>query len=405
MIQMLTCNKQDKNFEGHDMVINTFHDAQSLDEFEINIVNLNDSTVWRNRANDKEKVDIRNDLISLSSMIQNSSSTRIIIAFPQNLNYKYYYYGNSYGKSCELKNMLLSMTKNILPVLYYPFSGLLLHYENTRTKIGSKEVEASFHFHSNDTALLTSVKSNKATAIEWHGMILTTLDLKDYNDIIAFLSAINFLEKKEAVPEWAKEIKMFDDHEQSSVIEANRMTIRQAEENIEKAQEALDKNNEYKSILYTKGDELVKVVFEIIEQMFGCDLSSFEDKYDEDFLFQSDGFTFIGEIKGVTPNVKNDNISQVDRHYQNYLEEHEEEEGRVKALLIMNHQKNKPLEEREPVHERQVALAERNGSLIIETPVLLKLFEKYRFGELTREKWLETVEKKAGLLHIEDVNF
>jgi len=39
----------------------------------------------------------------------------------------------------------------------------------------------------------------------------------------------------------------------------------------------LDKNNEYKSILYTQGDELVKVVFEIIEQMFGCDLSNFEE--------------------------------------------------------------------------------------------------------------------------------
>ena len=113
--------------------------------------------------------------------------------------------------------------------------------------------------------------------------------------------------------------------------------------------------------------------------------------------------TFIGEIKGVTPNVKNDNISQIDRHCQNYVEDHEEEDGRIKGLLIINHQRNKPLQEREAVHERQVSLAERYEVLIIETPVLLKLFEKYRFGELSREKWLETVKGATGLLRMEDM--
>lgn len=402
MIQMLTCNKRNENFEGRDMVINTFHDAQSLDEFEINIVNLNSEVIWRNVNNNKETINDRKDFISLSSMIRNSSTTKIIIVFPQNLNFNYYYYGERYNKACELKDMLEFMINNILPSLYYSLGSLSLYYENTKTKIGPKEIDASFYYHNYNTTLLTSVKSNKATAIEWHGIILTTLNLKNYDDTMAFLSAINLLEKKEAIPEWVKEIKMFDDIAQSSIIEANRLAIREAKGNIVKAQEVLDKNNEYKSILYTHGDELVKVVFEIIEQMFGCDLSNFEDKYNEDFLFQAGGFTFIGEIKGVTPNVKNDNISQIDRHCQNYVEEHEEEDGKIKGLLIINHQRNKPLQEREPVHERQVSLAERYGVLIIETPVLLKLFEKYRLGGLSREKWLETVKGATGLLHIEE---
>lgn len=403
MIQMLTYGKGAKNFEGKDMVINTFHDAQSLDEFEINIINLNSSLVWKNTDNGKNKINAENDLRSLSSMIRNSMKTQIIIMFPQNMDFEYYYYGGRYTRSCELKDMLMTMVKEILPVLHSPLRDLQLYYENTKTKIGLKEIEASFHFYDDEETLLKSIKSNKATTIKRGEMILTTLNLKDYDDTMEFLSAINLLNKNEEIPQWAEAIKMFDDNAQSAIIEANRLAIQEAEENIEKAQNVLDKNNEYKSIIYTKGDELVKVVFEIIEQMFGCDLSGFEDKYDEDFLFQAGGFTFIGEIKGVTPNVKNDNISQLDRHYQNYLEEHEEEEGKVKALLIMNHQKNKPLQEREPVHERQINLAERNGSLIIETPVLLKLFEKYRSGELNREKWLETVKGNTGLLHMEDI--
>lgn len=400
MIQMLTCTKKNENFEGRDMVINTFHDAQSLDEFEINIINLNSEVIWRNTRDNKETVNIEKDLISLSSMMENSLTTQIVVLFPQNIDFNYHYFNGRYNKTCELKNMLGPVRISILPLLYYPLSSLSLYYENTKTRIGSKEIEASFHFYNYDSTLLTSVKSNKATAIEWHGPILTTLNLKDYNDIMGFLSAVNLLRRKEAIPEWAKEIKMFDDNSQAAVIEANRLAIQEAEGNIEKAQEVLDKNNEYKSILYTQGDELVKVVFDIIEQMFGCDLSNFEDKNNEDFLFQAGGFTFIGEIKGVTPNVKNDNISQIDRHCQNYVEEHEEEDGKIKGLLIINHQRNKPLQDREPVHERQVDLAQRYGVLIIETPVLLKLFEKYRLGELNREKWLETVKGATGLLRI-----
>lgn len=66
MIQMLTCNKRNENFEGRDMVINTFHDAQSLDEFEINIVNLNSEVIWRNTRDNKRTVNIEEDLISLN---------------------------------------------------------------------------------------------------------------------------------------------------------------------------------------------------------------------------------------------------------------------------------------------------------------------------------------------------
>lgn len=403
MIQMLTYGKGAKNFEGQDMVINTFHDAQSLDEFEINIINLNSSLVWKNTDNGKNKINAENDLRSLSSMIRNCMKTQIIIMFPRNMDFEYYYYGGRYTRSCELKDMLMTTVKEILPVLHSPLRGLELYYENTKTKIGLKEIEASFHFYDHEETLLKSIKSNKATTIKWREMILTTLNLKDYDDTIAFLSTINLLSQKEAIPEWAKTIKMFDDNIQSSIIEANRLAIQEAEENIGKAQDVLDKNNEYKSILYTQGDELVKVVFEIIEQMFGCDLSNFEDKYDEDFLFQAGGFTFIGEIKGVTPNVKNDNISQIDRHCQNYVEDHEEEDGRIKGLLIINHQRNKPLQEREPVHERQISLAERYEVLIIETPVLLKVFEKYCSGGLSREKWLKTVKENTGLLHVEDI--
>lgn len=146
---------------------------------------------------------------------------------------------------------------------------------------------------------------------------------------------------------------------------------------------------------------MVNIVFEILENMLGCDLSQFEDKKNEDFLFEQDGYVFIGEIKGVNHNVKSDNVAQLERHYQGYLEEHENRsEDNVKAILIMNHQKNKPIETREQVHERQINLAKRNGSLIIETITLLRMFERYWKGDMSRENCLELFKMKEGLLQI-----
>ena len=72
--------------------------------------------------------------------------------------------------------------------------------------------------------------------------------------------------------------------------------------------------------------------------------------------------------------VANKNVSQLDVHVQSYLDKLQEEgkEENVKGLLIVNHQRNKPLKDRQEVHEHQRNLVTRNGSLIIETQTLLK---------------------------------
>ena len=63
----------------------------------------------------------------------------------------------------------------------------------------------------------------------------------------------------------------------------------------------------------------------------------------------------------------------------------------------MNHQKNKPVIERENVHEQQINLAKRNGSLIIESYILLKMYDKYTKNELTREECINMFQEE-GLL-------
>lgn len=400
MIQVITNNSK---YSGDGMVTNPINAPRSLDEYEINIVDLNDDVIWKNQKSDYSSIRGIKDFQSISKMIQYSKKTTILILLPQNVKFLYWEIRGKYEQSIFLKDML-SYLKDILSNLYSLFQGVNLVYENTSTKLIHKMVDAAFFFYftSDKKILLCSEGSNKPTAIMLGDHIIaSTLQINEYSEMMELLTVLGLIQTKQDVPLWLEEVRMFDDNKQFGIIEENNRSIEIAKQNISTAIGKIDKNREYKSILYTNGDELVKVVFEILENMLGCDLSQFVDKKAEDFLFEIGDTVFIGEIKGVNHNVKSENVSQLDVHYQSYLEEHtDKKEEKIKAILIINHQKNKPLEIREPVHEKQIQLACRNGSLIIETITLLKLFEQYLSQNISREDCIRLLCAQKGLLNI-----
>ena len=124
----------------------------------------------------------------------------------------------------------------------------------------------------------------------------------------------------------------------------------------------------------------------------------------EDFRIEKDNVVFIGEIKGINTNVKNENISQLEIHYQSYLDEIADklQPTNVHAILIINPLRNRRVEDRDPVSEQQINLARRNGSLIIETKTLLKVFELFLNDKLSSEECVEVFANKTGILKIED---
>lgn len=410
MIQIITYTGNNERYKGTLVEQYSFHDIRSLDEYDINIIDLSDSGMWRNVNSNKTLVDCIDDLKSISTMITNSQKAKIIILFPQNIKYHYCYAYHkcndfkSYGYVEELKNMLNEVTKYILSKLYQPISSVELVYENTKSKIGSKEYAASFYFGNDSSVLLKSVRSDKATVIKRNKVVLSTLEIKNYSDLISFLQEIHLLDEKQSVPEWMSQIKMFDDNVLENIISENENQIQLAKDNIDKANQVLESNDRLKSVLYTSGTELVTVVFEILEEMLGCDLSSFIDEMEADFIFEINNLVFVGEIKGVNHNVKNENVSQLDVHYQGYLDKYEDiNPDNVVALLIMNHQKNKSITEREQIKDTQINLAKRNGSLIIETYTLLKLLENYRNKSISREQIIQLLADSKGCLCLEGI--
>lgn len=403
MIQILRYRKKDEKYTGRNLEVNSIHDAKSLDDFDINIIDLNDADMWECKASSPGTIDSIADIKSMSTMIANSKKTTIVVLLPQNLRYRFSYTTplhekGRYLRSYELKDVIDLVLRKVVETLLNKTFATEILYENTETKIGNMNIKAAFYFNNaNDTALIKST-SGKNVVRKYKNTIATTLYLENYEQINEFLKEMGLISEKQEIPKWMEEVQMFDDVQQIDLIRENREKIQKAEQEINKARKVMDQNSRYKSILYTTGDRLVEVVLEILGQLLNHDFSQFEDKKNEDFLAEIGSDVFIGEIKGVNHNVKSENISQLDVHYQGYLDNNEKQPENVYALLIMNHQKNKPIADREPVHERQVALAVRNGSLIIDTYMLLKLYEKFKRNEISSEECKDILKNNIGIL-------
>lgn len=372
---------------------------RALDDFDINIIDLNDEYLWRNNDKNNIKSDYDSDYISISKMIKNCTKSTIIILLPENFCFKYYLSSTGkYYNSIMLKDMIPNM-KSIVEKLVYEINIVNIEYENTITTVKGISVESAFCFYGEvDKGVTYSDKSNKITTILSRGIYISTLCLDNEEKILAFLDEIGLIKNKSDVPEWFAELDYFDDADRKSEILDIDTQIRQLQEQREIAFNVLEDNNRYKSILYTTGDELVEVVLDILEEMLGCDLSDFVDEKKEDFLFELEGKTYIGEIKGVNTNVKSEYISQLDVHVNGYLDDNSDKTlDDVVAVLVINDQKKKPMQEREPVHENQVKLAKRNGSLIIQTKILLEILSDYRDGKIDRQGVIKLLSKKGIL--------
>lgn len=406
-IQVISCAKR----ESDSVLYSTFSAPRSLDEFDINIINLGDEQLWyEGSMNNPATLNEIENLHAIGQMVIHSSKTTILYVFPQDIEY---HFAESYSlknginipnySGARWRDQLKQTQEKVFPKVIDGFK-VNLAYENTKTTISDESYCAAFYFLETVENITISDFSNKPTTIKVNDRIfLTTLDvLTEEQKLLYFIRNVVFPVKKDEKPDWMNEISFFDDKEQQAIIEENNNQIKNATRNIEISNKKLQTNNRYKSILYTTGDELVEVVFDMISQMLDYDLSTFIDEKKEDFLIRKDTYTIIGEIKGVSTNVKSEHIAQIDTHYHGYMDQLNDEgrEENVKQILIINPLRKTPLNEREEIHETQIRLAERNGCLIVETKTLLKMFECFLSTELTVSDCEKIFTTKTGLLFL-----
>lgn len=402
--------------EGIDScVISKISDPRSLDEFMVNIIDLNSKSLWKYSGSDGSSIDSFQDIANLAKMIKDTKKSKTLILLPQNIMYRYdYRYIRAgmynFAESKELKNHFSVIEKTINKLA--PFFQTVckdLIFENTITSIEKVEYKAAFHFaFSVGQNIITKSKdSEKTTTLEVsNNLIITTLEVLESEDsLYTFLSKCKLMEDEETYPQWLLEHSILNDAELNDIIQEKNKAIEDAQSCIAETNEKLKANLEYKSILFTQDNSLVKVVFKILEEILDVDLSTFKDERKEDFhILINEDFEFIGEIKGKKANISNDNLHQLDGHYLSRLEKLSEQgqSKTIKALLIINRFREKPISERSEIHGDQLKIAIRNNALIIETATLLHIYERFVLGELDAEKCRGIFKEKIGLLTKED---
>lgn len=368
-----------------DITLSNFNNFHSLDSFNYNFISLNMSQIINpNQTN-------INDFQSLKTNLNDSSNSKIIVILPQNLNV------TSYG---DMKNHLISVYKQIYE--YYPLNQLKLIFGKNVTNIQENEFNADFYFSNltDDCTIITKNSNDNVTSIEHEDIIYTTLDFKNTENLLTFISFYEeFIGEDIEAPDWFSEINMFDDLDKKQLIKENTDKIQELETENKKAQEKLDKNNEYKSILYKKSTPLENAVRSILEELLDYDLSDFKDIGHEDFLIELDDVTFIGEIKGINKNVTTNHLSKLDVHFTRRQDKIKDEN--LQPILIVNRFLDRKPEKREPVNQEQIKLAENKYKcLIIDSLELLILFEKFKNGEIETESIKNRFNEEIGLFEL-----
>lgn len=407
-IQIITYNPKNFSCLDQGIDINNFNNLKSLDNYEINVFDLNNDHIWIN----KSKIEgaptgdlvLSNDLISIEKMIFNRRETKILVCLPQNLNYTYQYYDKKH--LCELKDIINVMKSVLKQITDVDINGL--YYENTYTEINGMTIQGAFVFPDYEDSITKSKDSQKNTTINKYGIIFTALNLfeeKNTDVLVEFLKHIGVIDKSIEYPKWLQEYKFNDDQQLQDTIENAEAEIKKLNQKIFDSKNKLAENMKYKSILVTNSDELTKVIYEILEYIFEINLSTFVDEKKEDFLFDKEDICYIGEIKGVTSNIKSEHISQLDVHYyalQDRLEE-DEIQKKIKKILIMNYERNREISNRNEVHKTQIELASRNNTLIIDTLNLLQLYEKLLKGNISKQEAIDYINSQIGLFNVLEI--
>ena len=409
MQQIITYNANDLLKFKEKYKISELKEFESFDNYDTNIIDLSNEKMWK--GNKFGNLNNISDLKTLSIELSNVKKSDIVIVLPQNCTYSYEKnFNGTYSGNTKMKDIIPTWLE-IIEKNLFEFYCIEISYSKNTTIINNLGFKSDFNFEKTEFAdfsiLTESNASNKITTIKLNNIILTTLNIfESPQHINSFLSYI-FPNKKQnkIIPDWVSELSFYNDNELKKAKLEKINEIKKINDEISKLDIELEQNNEYKKVLYETGDELAKVVMKILDDLLDNDSSKFVDEKKEDFLIKKDNITFVGEIKGISQAISNKNVSQLDVHVQNYFDKINEMNitENIKGLLIINHQRNKKISERNEVHQNQIDLAKRNNALIIETNVLLKLYEKYLKKKINTEDVIELLSEKNGVLTEKDI--
>ncbi len=372
--------------------ISAFDRPRSFDEFDLNIIDLNSPNLWSFNSEYQKCTEAVYHLKTLKEIMRNSKRGIFIIIMPANIKVSVHYSECYTNQTVAIKDILKQVNQELSTLV---LSNIKLRYEISTTTIDEQNFYSDFIFDNVDGETIKWSNGCKGTIVKHNERLYsTTLLIKNTaNDLGILISFIVSRFKKSDVPDWFNSLEYFDD----AALKNKRSELLDMYRQIEDIDRRIDKNNRFKSILYSNGDELIDVVKGILVDIFKLQDDHFIDVKKEDFRFKFRDINFIVEIKGINTNVKNSNIAQCKKHVTDFLiAEDTMSPNNVKGLLIINPQRDIEPRKREPIHADQINYAKSEGILIITTLELLKLYQAYTKDKVVSNVCFEVFKNDVG---------
>ncbi|AQW82885.1 hypothetical protein [Campylobacter pinnipediorum] len=390
-IQVLTNNNITIKYdENKKYTINNLDKHQSFNEFDFNVIDLDNSEIWL--YDDKQKtLCVTVNFFTILPNILHNTKNKVLLILPQNqkvTNYKY---------DTEVKDTLKDIENYINGAIKI---NTKIEYDRSKTIINKREFSSDFvmknYYNQNVDVILKSLGGNDVLIRHKsnNNIFITTLKI-DKNNISEIIDFLQCSFNKSESPVWIKDIELFND--KSLILKKEEL-----ENNIKSIQQNIDKNNAIRSILYSTGDELVVTIIDILHDIFSVD-KNFNDVKKEDFRFEFKDFTFMIEIKGIKDNVSNKNIAQCKKFVSDLISSNENiNPSNTKGILIINSQRDKSPLDRDNIHEQQISYAKRENILTITTFEFLKLYDTYKKNKIDANKCFEIFRDMIGEFKFEN---
>lgn len=407
MIQIITKEtyKYKSRFKNKEIVISDFKTYKSFDLYDINIIDLSSDSLWYSNSAEGTYLNDRSDIAPIKNSI-NTCESKILLLLPLNCYFYYNFstYSHKYLRCEQLKSIKGKFKQILSSYIYEPFPEF--DYEKGITKIDGATFESDFYFKEN-TGLIYSEKSKKVnTILLKDGLVASTLNIFELSEnedtekiLFILLNKLGFLLKNEEIPEWAQEIHFYNDNIYIKEIEKCNEKISELTKEIEKNNQYLKINDQYKSILYSSGNVLAEQINKMLIKIFNLP-NDFKDIYEEDFNFKVDDITYVVETKGLNNEVSGQNVSDAYNHLIIY-DDKLEQQGiieKTKCLFFVASERKRKIEERQKIKERQITIAKRNKTLIIDTPTFYKIFEDFLQGKLSARDIHTMFKEQDGII-------
>ena len=242
------------NYDGRNendysvMECNSFGQAHSLDSYDLNIIDLTSSSIWLNHCYNKnfEKLEYDNDFQTLLTSVRHSSKTKFLYILPPNISFKTEYTSPISGRGKDF--LARKQLKDIIRYLVYNLKKVIptdidLYYEKTHTNLSGIRLSADFYLNSEmgenyydgynpPEDMVYSDGSEKLVFVSHGKYSLTTLQVKNNDELSVLVQNVLMDETEEEAPDWFQELHFFDDIKQDETIQIENRKIEESKDKI-----------------------------------------------------------------------------------------------------------------------------------------------------------------------------